>query len=83
MSVTAHVESFVVKAPMTRVSGVLGMNDSFGEEGQTLGGLECRSRRIGTHDGAVQQGLPRILHQLMMVLTTLLTHHHPRIEGRG
>ena len=40
MTVTAHMQSFVIEAMMTRVCGVLGMDDSFREEGKTLGGLE-------------------------------------------
>jgi hypothetical protein len=36
MTVAAYVQTFVIKAPMTRVGGVLRVDNTLGEEGQSL-----------------------------------------------
>ena len=56
-----------------------GVQDTLCHEGQPLCGLKGGTWRILTHYATVQQRLPHILAQRMMVLGTLATHHHTRV----
>ena len=54
-------QPFEVKAMPTGISSMGRMDDTLTHKGQSLCGLKGRSRRILTHDTAVQQGFPYIL----------------------
>jgi hypothetical protein len=60
MTVTPYMEALEVEAMATGIHR-RGSNDTFGEEGQTLGSLKGGSRRILAHDTTVEQGFPHIL----------------------
>ena len=77
---TSYMESFIVESSVTTVGRALG-DDALGEECQCLGCLECRTRRIESHDTAVQEWLPHIALQFEMVLASLTAHHRSRVVG--
>ena len=76
MAVTAYMQAFEVKSVGTGVGGRR-CDDTFGEEGQSLGGLEGGAWRIEAHDTAVEQGFSYILTQQLVVFTALAPYHHP------
>ena len=80
MSVTANMQTLEVETVTTGVRR-RGGDDAFGEERETLRGLERRTRGIETHDTAVEQRLPHILREQTVVLRTLTAHHQTGVVG--
>ena len=81
MSVAAHPQSAVDEAVRTGIRRTFLADDALLEEGQCLCRLEGRAGRIGTHDGAVQQGLLLVLLQQVMVASALPADEQVGIEG--
>ena len=82
MSVTTYTKTRMYKSTITWIRSVSRDNSLF-QKGQSLSCLESRPRRELSHNGTIQQRLPRITSQFKMILTTLTTYHQTRIKSRG
>ena len=77
MSVASHAQTVDIP-PITRIHGVQ-VYCAFLQEYQALRRLECRSRRIGSLNGTVVQGLHGILYQICIILAAAASHQQRRI----
>ncbi len=80
VAVTAYVEALEGEA-VGAVELCLGGDDALGEVGQRLCGLEGGAWGILSHDGAVEEGLPRVLLQGEVVLAALAACHDAGVVG--
>ena len=77
----AHVKPLVGESMMARESRTRS-DDTLGEIGECLRGLEGRTRRILSHDASVEQRLPWVQGEPLVHLASVLAHESARVVGR-
>ena len=77
----AHVKPLVGESMMARESRTRS-DDTLGEIGERLRGLEGRTRRILSHDASVEQRLPWVQGEPLVHLASVLAHESARVVGR-
>ena len=75
------MKPLIPEAKRTRELSI-NINDIFLQEGECLGRLECRTGRIGSHDGTIEQRFLLVLGEHPMIITTLTAYKNLRIKGR-
>ena len=80
VAVTAHVQTFVVEAVGTGERH-LRIDDAFLQTHEGMGDFKCGTGGIGTHDGAIEQGLHGVAAQTQMLFAAVAAYHDARIVG--
>ena len=80
MAVATDSEPAEVKTVGAGIHG-FGGYDAFLQEGEPLAGLEGGAGGIGTHDGAVEQGLARVVLHFYLVPAALAADHDAGVVG--
>ena len=78
MTMAAHMQSAEIES-VGATEGSCWRDDILREEGKALGGLECRTGRILSHDTAVEQGFRGVGAQSAVVLAPRPSHHYARV----
>ena len=81
MSVTANPESSEMETSTARIS-CLWCDDAFLQESERLARLEGRTRRVLSHDCAVEKRFVRVLSEQFLTLSSLTTNHDARVVSR-
>ena len=82
MSVAAYVQALVVKSVVAGKC-YMGVDGPFLQSGECLCNFECRTWRIGTHYGTVEQGAFGVFFEQHVVFATVAAYHCSWVVGGG